>query len=182
MAKPNAAPVGMAGFGLSLWMFGMAAAGWYAHVLGMVAALAFILAGVVMVIVGILEYVQGSTLGTISFLTYGAFWLSLAYLVRHHAGISTPVFGWFFLLWAALTFAFWLASLRRELVLVLFFLALWLTFLLLALGLLGLGSVLIQISGYTALIAALSVLYAASAQSIREGSEGLLVLPVGRHM
>lgn len=177
--KANPAPLGLAGFALTTWMLSMMNAGWYpAAGIGLVLALAFAYGGLAQLVAGILEYANGNTFGTVAFFSYGAFWLSFALFAGYYGkGVPGPFVAWYLLMWGFFTFYMWLGAIKINTALNLVFLALWLTFVLLAAGAFGVGS-LTQIGGYVGLITALLAFYASAAQVINE-VHGKVVLPLG---
>ena len=71
----NPAPLGLAGFAFTTWMLSMVNAGWFsADASGLVLALAFAFGGTAQMMAGVLEFPRGNTLGTVTVLSYGAFW------------------------------------------------------------------------------------------------------------
>jgi succinate-acetate transporter protein len=178
--KANPAPLGLAGFAFTTWMLSMINAGWYpAAGMGLVLALAFAYGGTAQMVAGILEFPRGNTFGTVAFFSYGAFWWSFALLVQF-LGIDKvpPAFlGWYLFVWGVFTFYMWLATFRHDTIIQLVFLALWLTFVLLALGTWGV-TFLSKVGGYVGLITAILAFYASAAQVINESS-GRVVLPTG---
>lgn len=174
----NPAPLGLAGFAFTTWMLSMVNAGWYdANALGLVLALAFAFGGTAQMIAGVLEFPRGNTLGTVAFLSYGAFWWSFALFVAF-LGTKVPesFVGWYLFVWGVVTFYLWIGSLHTSTSVQLVFLSLCITFLLLAIGAWTGLSLARQAGGYAGLITALLAFYAAAAMVINE-SMGHTVLP-----
>jgi len=174
----NPAPLGLAGFAFTTWMLSMVNAGWYsADAMGLVLALAFAFGGTAQMIAGVLEYPRGNTLGTVAFLSYGAFWWSFALFVSFfHAKVPESFVGWYLLVWSVFTFYLWIGSLHTSTSVQLVFLSLWITFLLLAIGAWTGSGLATKIGGYAGLITALLAFYASAAMVINE-SMGHTVLP-----
>ncbi|MBB5465621.1 succinate-acetate transporter protein [Paraburkholderia sp. Clong3] len=174
----NPAPLGLAGFAFTTWMLSMVNAGWFdKDALGLVLALAFAFGGTAQMIAGVLEFPRGNTLGTVAFLSYGAFWWSFALFVAF-LGTRVPeaFIGWYLFVWGVFTFYMWIGSLHTSTSVQLVFLSLWITFLLLAIGAwTGMG-VATRAGGYVGLITALLAFYASAAMVINE-SFGHTVLP-----
>lgn len=177
--KANPAPLGLAGFAFTTWMLSMINVGWYpATDMGLVLALAFSYGGLAQIVAGILEYSNGNTFGTVAFFSYGAFWLSFALFVKFlGAGVSAPFVGWYLLVWGIFTLYMWLGAIKLNMALNLVFLALWITFFLLAAGAFG-SSSLTTIGGYFGLITAILAFYASAAQVVNE-VHGKVVFPLG---
>lgn len=153
-------------------------AGWYGPTgMGMVIALAMAYGGTAQLVAGVLEYRRGNTFGTVAFFSYGAFWWSFA-LFAHYFGASVPAafVGWYLFVWGIFTFYMWIATFRTNMALQLVFLALWVTFVLLAIGDWGMTS-MTTVGGYVGLITAIFAFYLSAAEVINEGF-GRTVLPV----
>ncbi|RKP50795.1 acetate uptake transporter [Trinickia fusca] len=175
----NPAPLGLAGFAFTTWMLSMVNAGWYsADALGLVLALAFAFGGTAQMIAGVMEFPRGNTLGTVAFLSYGAFWWSFA-LFAALLGSKVPesFVGWYLFVWGVFTFYMWIASLHTSTSVQLVFLSLWITFLLLAVGAWAGSTIATQIGGYAGLVTAILAFYASAAMVINE-SLGHTVLPM----
>ena len=130
-------------------------------------------------IAGVMEVPRGNTFGFTAFMGYGAFWWSFAlFIVFFHGKVPGAFVGWYLLLWGIFTFYMWLATFRSPRVLQLIFLALWITFLLLAAGD-GLGMPTAgHLGGYMGLITAALAFYLSAADVINE-AYGRTVLPTG---
>jgi succinate-acetate transporter protein len=161
-------------------MLSMINAGWYpATGLGLVLALAMAYGGTAQLVAGVMEYASGNTFGTVAFFSYGAFWWSFA-LFAHFFGTGVPgaFVGWYLFVWGIFTLYMWFATLRlNNRALQMVFLALWITFILLALGAWGVGG-LTTAGGYVGLITAILAFYLSAAEVIN-GAAGRTVLPIG---
>lgn len=175
----NPGPLGLAGFALTTWMLSMVNAGWFsATAIGLVLALGMAYGGTAQMIAGLLEYRRGNTFGTVAFVSYGAFWWSFALFAHYFAtGVPAAFVGWYLFMWGVFTFYMWIATLRANRALQLVFLALWITFVLLAVGSWGIAFMGI-LGGYTGLITAILAFYLSAAEVINE-SFGHTVLPIG---
>ena len=175
----NPAPLGLAGFAFTTWMLSMVNAGWYpAGSVGLVLALAMAYGGTAQLVAGVLEYKKGNTFGTVAFFSYGAFWWSFA-LYAHFfaAGVPQAFVGWYLFVWGVFTFYMWLATFRANMALQLVFLALWVTFVLLAIGNWGMAS-MGTLGGYVGMVTAILAFYLSAAEVINEAF-GRSVLPIG---
>jgi succinate-acetate transporter protein len=180
VSKANPAPLGLAGFAFTTWLLSMINAGWYsASGLGLVLPMALAYGGTAQLVAGVLEYPKGNTFGTTAFFSYGAFWWSFALFVLFFGSFHVPSYfvGWYLFVWGIFTFYMWIASFHGTTIIQLVFLALWLTFVLLAIGAWGV-SFFTTIGGYVGLITAILAFYASAAQVINE-SLGRVVLPTG---
>lgn len=177
---PNPAPLGLAGFALTTWLLSMINAGFFnGDSLGMVLACAFAFGGTAQMIAGVMEVPRGNTFGFTAFMSYGAFWWSFAlFVVFFHGKVPGTFVGWYLLLWGIFTFYMWLATFRSPRVLQLIFLALWITFFLLAAGD-GLGMPAAgHLGGYMGLVTAALAFYLSAADVVNE-AYGRTVLPIG---
>jgi succinate-acetate transporter protein len=180
MKLANPAPLGLTGFALTTWMLSMVNAGWYpATAVPLVLASAFAFGGTAQFAAGLMEMPRGNTFGFVAFCAYGAFWWSFALFVAFFASAVPHSFiGWWLLMWGVFTFCMWIGSLALNRAVQIVFLALWVTFLLLAFGdLFGL-TVLSRTGGYTGLATAVFAFYLAAAEVINE-THGRVLLPVG---
>ena len=176
----NPAPLGLAGFALTTWLLSMINAGWFsADGMNLVLAVALAYGGTAQIIAGVMELPRGNTFGATAFVSYGAFWWSFALFVLFlHDKVTAAFVGWYLFLWGVFTFYMWLASLRSARALQLIFLALWITFFLLAAGeWTGMG-ILHVAGGYVGLITAILAFYLSAAEVINE-SHQRMVLPIG---
>jgi succinate-acetate transporter protein len=176
------APLGLAGFAFTTWMLSMINAGWFsADGMGDVLALAFAYGGTAQIIAGVLEYPRGNTFGTTAFISYGSFWWSFALFIAFFASrVPEGFLGWYLFVWGVFTFYMWIGSLRTSRALQTVLLALWITYLLLAVGDWSHVTVITRIGGYTGLITAVAAFYASAAVIIND-SFGHTVLPVGEY-
>lgn len=149
--------VGYMCLALTIWMFSMTNAHWYAGFYPHATALVLPMA-VVLGIMGILAHLRARSLDAVVF--FGAaifFWSANAAMhAMGHSAAAEPVtyMGWFFGLWAAFFAYVWLGSFRSTLPRQLFLLGLWLALLAIALwGWTGLD-VFSYIGGYLGLISA----------------------------
>ncbi len=180
MKFANPAPLGLSGFALTTWLLSMVNAGWFGGVaVPLVLASAFAFGGTAQFCAGLLEFPRGNTFGFVAFCGYGAFWWSFALFVEFFENRVPAAFvGWFLFLWGIFTFFMWIGTFRANRAVQLIFLALWITFLLLALGN-WLASPKLQLAGgYTGLLTAAAAFYLAAAEVINE-TRGEVVLPIG---
>jgi uncharacterized protein len=150
--RANPAPLGLAAFALTTWVFGMVNAGWYAFAAGIaiILAVALVFGGLVEIIAGI--------------------WA------------TGPLYAWFLLLWAAVFFVVWLASFPGSLHVLLIVKALWIGFALLAIGAFSGNAVITHIGGYVELVAAVLAFYAFAAAVVNQAHGRALLPHVGQPM
>jgi succinate-acetate transporter protein len=130
-------------------------------------------------IAGVMELPRGNTFGATAFISYGAFWWSFVLFVLFlHDKVPAAFVGWYLFMWGVFTFYMWLGTLRGVRAVQLIFLALWITFFLLAAGEWTGMSGLHVAGGYVGLITALLAFYVSAAEIINEAHKRE-VLPVG---
>lgn len=76
----NPGPLGLFAFGMTTVLLNFHNAGFYEFG-SMILAMGIFYGGLAQVIAGVLEWKKGNTFGTIAFLSYGFFWLSLVGLL-----------------------------------------------------------------------------------------------------
>jgi uncharacterized protein len=183
--RANPAPLGLAAFALTTWVFGMVNAGWYAFAAGIaiILAVALVFGGLVEIIAGIWATARGDGLAATAFLSYGAFWWALVLLVVVFGmALTGPLYAWFLLLWAAVFFVVWLASFPGSLHVLLIVKALWIGFALLAIGAFSGNAVITHIGGYVELVAAVLAFYAFAAAVVNQAHGRALLPHVGQPM
>jgi succinate-acetate transporter protein len=176
----NPAPLGLAGFAMTTWLLSMINAGWFSgDAMNMVLAVALAFGGTAQMIAGVMELPRGNTFGSTAFISYGAFWWSFALFVLFlHDKVPAAFVGWYLFLWGVFTFYMWIATFKAPRALQLIFLALWITFFLLAAGEWSGSATLHMAGGYGGLITAVLAFYLSAADVINE-SHQRTVLPIG---
>ncbi|MEJ2480366.1 MAG: acetate uptake transporter [Acidihalobacter sp.] len=179
MKLANPAPLGLAGFAFTTWMLSMHNAGWFTgDAVPLVLALAYAYGGSMQILAGIMEFPRGNTFGFVAFSSYGAFWWSFALFVQFFADKVPGAFvGWYLFVWGVFTFYMWIATFRANRAVQLVFLALWITFVLLAFGI-WFAPILGKLGGYVGLVTAVLAFYLSAAEVINE-AYGKTVLPIG---
>jgi len=179
MSDFNPAPLGLFGFATTTWLLSMVNAGLMpGAAVPMVLAMAFAFGGTAQFVAGCMEVRNSNTFGFVAFCGYGAFWWTFALFVEFFAkGVPAAFVGWYLFVWGAFTFAMWIATFALNRAVFLIFLALWPTFLLLALGEWGFPA-LHTAGGYLGLLTAAFAFYLGAADVINI-THGKTVLPVG---
>jgi succinate-acetate transporter protein len=180
MKLANPAPLGLAGFALTTWMLSLVNAGFYTGAsVPMVLALAFAFGGTAQFCAGLLEFPRGNTFGVVAFCAYGAFWWSFALFVKFFAtGVPAGTVAWYLFMWGIFTTYMFIATLKLNRVLQLIFLALLVTFFVLAAGDWTGNLTIHQAGGYLGLLTATLAFYLSAAEVINE-THGTTVLPIG---
>lgn len=181
----NPGPLGLCGFALTTFILSLVNAGILSgksDVL-VVIGLAVFYGGIAQFSAAMWEFRTGNTFGATAFGSYGAFWLSFAALLIPGFGASAALgssqaVGYYLLGWTIFTGIMTLATFRINGGLVAVFVALFITFLLLALGALQGNSSLTQIGGYLGIVTAILAWYVALAGILSAASGGKWNLPV----
>jgi uncharacterized protein len=176
----NPGPLGLAGFGMTTILLNIHNAGFF-PVSAMIMAMGIFYGGISQVIAGIMEHKRGNTFGTLAFVSYGFFWMTLvATWVLPKLGMAeaTPAgfMGWFLAVWGIFSVFMTIGTLKSSKVLIFVFVTLDILFLLLAVHNWS-GSVLIgHIAGWEGLVCGSAALYLGMAEMIHE-KLGSKVLP-----
>jgi succinate-acetate transporter protein len=168
----NPAPLGLLAFGLTTVMLNLHNAGLFA--LGsMIFAMGIFYGGLAQIIAGLMEWKKNNTFGTLAFISYGFFWISLVGLiVMPKLGISDAFgkmdFLAFLSIWGLFSFVMWIITFRLSRALQVVFGLLVLLFALLILGN-ALGNIaILTIAGIEGIICGLSAMYTGLGQVMNE--------------
>lgn len=168
-------PLGLAGFGITTCILSLINAGVLsAEAMGVVLGLAVAYGGGAQILAGMWEFKKGNTFGATAFTSYGAFWIAFYLIIKAEPGAGVA---WFLLFFGILTFYLWIGTFYLNKALFSIFLALTVTFLLLAIGDFGVAG-FGTLGGWVGLITGLLALYTSAAVVINE-TAGIEVLPVG---
>jgi succinate-acetate transporter protein len=181
----NPGPLGLCGFALTTFFLSLV----NANILTgkgdifVVVGLAVFYGGIAQFAAGMWEFRSGNTFGATAFTSYGAFWLSFAALLLPGFGAAVGVasqtaIGYYLLGWTIFTGIMMLGSFRTNVATALVFIALFITFLLLAIGNLNANSNIVHIGGYVGLVTAVLAWYTALAGVLAGVSSGKINLPV----
>ena len=182
LSTASAAPLGLAGFGVTTIVFSAISAGLAPpEAMTVVIPLAFAYGGLGQIITGILEFRNGNTFGTAAYTSFGLFWWWYA-LLQWTTGagwMAAPApegIGIALLTWGLLAFGLWVATFRTSVVVWSIFLLLWVTFFLLGAASFGAGTG--TIGAWVGLVLGLEALYLSVAQIV-QAMYGRDILPLG---
>ncbi len=180
MKLANPAPLGLTGFALTTWLLSSVNAGFFDGAsVPLVLACAFAFGGTAQFFAGLAELPRGNTFGFVAFCAYGAFWWTFALFVEFFKGsVPASFVGLWLVLWGVFSIAMLIASLALNRTLQLIFLALVITFFLLAGADIYAIAVLKTYGGYMGLVTAALAFYLAAAEIINE-THGRTILPIG---
>lgn len=184
----NPAPLGLFAFALTtlvLSLYNVQAR--HITVPNVVVGLAVAMGGASQLLAGQWEFVAGNTFGATAFTSYGAFWISYALILIPSTGVAAAypntqefenAVGIYLMAWFAITFIFFIASIRTHVAFNLLFGFLWITFLLLgAASFTGKESVM-KAGGAMGIATALVAFYTGSSVLFTKQDSGLY-LPRG---
>jgi succinate-acetate transporter protein len=181
----NAAVLGLTCFGLTTVLLNLHNAGIFKMDISIL-AMGLFLGGAVQIIAGIMEYKKGNTFATTAFCAYGAFWLTLVFILWAKPYLTGPLgleasekgLAWYLALWGLFTLLMFFGTLKINRGLQVVFSTLVVLFALLAIGF-GWGSTAtIKVAGVVGIITGLAAVYVAMAELLNEMFERT-VLPIG---
>ncbi|MCM1987653.1 acetate uptake transporter [Methanococcoides seepicolus] len=178
----NPAPLGLMGFGMTTVLLNLHNAGFFG--LGVtILAMGLLYGGIAQIIAGVMEWKNGNTFGTTAFTSYGAFWLTLVFiLIAPKLGLGDAPgaieMSAYLFMWGLFTFGMFIGTFRSNRALQVVFGSLTLLFLLLAISDLTGNAAMKQFAGYEGIFCGLSAIYLAMAEIINE-KFGKTILPIG---
>lgn len=170
----NPAPLGLAGFAMTTILLNLHNAGFFSLSV-MIIGMGIFFGGIAQLIAGIMEWKQGNTFGTVAFVSYGSFWLSLVFIwVAPGFGLAAadPLSMACYLgLWGLFTFALFIGTLKGKTIGKLVFGSLTILFALLALANVTGSHAVHTIAGYEGILCGFFALYESAAIVINEKFE-----------
>lgn len=171
------AGLGLAAFALTTFVLSFANAGIIPGGGVSVLGLALFYGGIAQVIAGVWEFANKNTFGATAFTSYGAFWLAAWFLLTSGNKVDAPGVGLFFLAWGIFTLYMTFAAIKTNMVILLVFIALTLTFAFLAIGEFAGSETIHHVGGYIGIVTALLAFYGSFATVINS-TFNRVVLPV----
>lgn len=179
----NPAPLGLIAFGMTTVLLNLHNAGFFG--LGsMIMAMGIFYGGLAQVIAGIMEWKKGNTFGTVAFISYGFFWLSLVGIwvlpdIARVTPATEPSLIAYFIMWGIFTTGMFFGTLKGDLAHKFIFGSLAVLFFLLALRDIT-GSELIRtITGIEGILCGASAIYTGFGIMLNN-YYGKTVLPLGK--
>ena len=172
------AALGLGAFALTTFVLSLANANLIPAGGAAVLGLAIFYGGIGQVIAGIWEFANKNTFGATAFTSYGAFWLAAWFLLTSGIKVEAAGVGLFFLAWFIFTLYMTVAAIKTNRVVFLVFVALTLTFLLLAIGEFSGNANVHYAAGYLGIITAILAWYGSFA-TVVNSTWKRTVLPVG---
>ncbi len=174
------APLGLGAFALTTFMLSTFNAGLLPKSAEVaILGVALFYGGIAQLFAGMWEFVKGNTFGALAFSSYGAFWMSLWYLIVH-SGLakadSAKGVGIFLLAWTIFTLYMTVVASRITGLLFALFAALLVTFAFLTVGAFAAAPAITHIGGFLGLITAFVAWYASFA-GVLNGTVKRIALP-----
>lgn len=178
----NPAPLGMMGFGLTTILLNLQNVGALSAG-SVVLALGILCGGVAQLVAGLMEWRKRNTFGTVAFVGFGLFWVSLG------AMLAAPRLGFgamgdrsdmaaYLFVWGLFSVVLFVATLKMNRAVMVVFFALTLLFFLLAVADATGSARLQRIAGWEGILCGLGAIYVGAAQIVNE-VWGRPVLPLG---
>jgi hypothetical protein len=172
------AGLGLAGFGITTLILSLANSNLVPGAASGVFGMALFYGGIAQLVAGIWEFANKNTFGATAFTSYGAFWLAFWFLADTGQKLDTNAVGTFLLGWTIFTAYMTIAAVKTNMIILLVFIALTLTFLFLTIGAWGTGSdTMTHVGGYLGILTAILALYGSFATVIN-ATWKRVVLPV----
>ena len=178
----NPAPLGLMAFGLTTVLLNLHNAGIF-EMNSMILAMGIFYGGIAQIIAGIMEAKKNNTFGTVAFVSYGSFWLTLVAL------IAIPKFGWvgaasptamiaYLIMWGIFTGLLFIGTLRISRSLQFIFFTLTVLFFLLAASEGSTNTSLKLFTGYEGIVCGASAIYTGAGALLNE-IYGKTIFPLG---
>lgn len=167
----NPGPLGLFGFALTTILLNIHNAGFYG-VTTMIMAMGIFFGGFAQLLAGIMEWKRGNQFGSIAFISYGSFWLSLVFIwIAPNFGLPKPTsieMGCYLLFWGLFTLVFFLQTFNGTKVGMLLFGLLTTLFFLLAIGNFTENHNILKVAGFEGILCGLVAFYEGAACMINE--------------
>lgn len=178
----NPAPLGLMAFGLTTVLLNLHNAGIF-EMNSMILAMGIFYGGIAQIIAGIMEAKKNNTFGTVAFVSYGSFWLTLVAL------IVIPKFGWvgaaspaamisYLVMWGIFTSLLFIGTLRISRSLQFIFFTLAVLFFLLAASEDSTNTSLKSFTAYEGIVCGASAIYTGAGALLNE-IYGKTIFPLG---
>ena len=164
----NPGPLGLTGFAMSTILLNLHNAGLFGMDT-MILAMGLVMGGAIQIIVGIMEWKKNNLFGTMAFSSYGAFWISLIFLlVLPKIGMgeapSATAMGYYLSVWGIFSFGLFIATLKMNKAMVFLFGTVVVLFALLAIANFTGSQFIHKLAGFEGIICGGTALYIALAQ------------------
>lgn len=177
----NPGPLGLMGFALTTILLNIHNAGYF-PIDTMIMGMGIFFGGFAQFCAGIMEWKKGNMFGSVAFMSYGAFWLSLVFIwIGADAfGLTKPdgvSMGCYLFMWGLFTLVFFLQTLNGKTIGKLLFFSLFVLFMLLATYNFTGNATIGKIAGFEGIICGFLAFYEATALMIND-KYGKDILPM----
>lgn len=177
----NPAPLGLMGFALTTILLNIHNAGFF-PVDTMIMGMGIFFGGIAQFCAGAMEWKKGNMFGSVAFMSYGSFWLTLVFLWvgADLMGLQRPngaSMGCYLFMWGLYTFVFFIQTLNGATISKLLFFTLFVLFMLLAFTNFTGNVTLGRIAGFEGILCGSLAFYEASAIMIND-KYGRTILPM----
>ncbi|MCA5006693.1 acetate uptake transporter [Sphingobacterium bovistauri] len=167
----NPGPLGLFGFALTTILLNIHNAGFYG-ISVMIMSMGIFFGGFAQLLAGIMEWKRGNQFGSIAFISYGSFWLTLVFIwIAPIFGLPKATnleMGFYLFAWGLFTLVFFIQTFNGKTVGKILFGLLTLLFFLLAVGNFIQSDFILRIAGFEGVLCGLVAFYEASAIMINE--------------
>lgn len=177
----HAAPLGLFGFAMTTILLNLHNAGFF-PISVMIMAMGIFFGGIAQLIAGILEWKRGNNFGSIAFIAYGSFWLTLVFIwtapaIFGLAPADGPSMGSYLFIWGLFSVVFFVQTFSGHKVGIALFATLVILFWLLAAHFFTDNPLILKIAGYEGILCGSLAFYEGAAVMINE-KYGRTVLPL----
>lgn len=164
----NPGPLGLTGFALSTILLNLHNAGLFG-LDTMILAMGVVMGGAIQIMVGAMEWQKNNLFGTMAFSSYGAFWISLVFLmILPKLGMgdapSKVAMGYYLSVWGIYSFGLFIATLKMNKAMMFLFATVVILFALLAIANFTGSHLIHTIAGIEGVLCGATALYIALAQ------------------
>ncbi|EGR34721.1 hypothetical protein IMG5_002930 [Ichthyophthirius multifiliis] len=179
----NPGPLGLLGFGLTTFLLNVHNVGFYEFD-SMIMGMGIFYGGIAQLIAGIMEWKKNNLFGSIAFISYGSFWISLiGLLLLPKTGAVVAAnnnsMGTYMLIWGIFTLGMLIATLKRSnRALKILFFTLFILFMLLSIHFYAQNAILQRAAGVDGIFCGLLAIYIGIAEILNQ-TYGTIILPLG---
>ena len=176
----NPAPLGLMGFGMTTILLNLANVGLFG-ISSIIVAMGMFYGGLAQIIAGVMEFRKGNTFGTLVFTSYGAFWLTLVFIITsavERPAVTPDNAAWaaYFFIWGLFSLMMFFGTLKTNRALQTVFLSVAILFFLLTAA--HFIPQLQLVAGIEGVFCGFSAFYLSVAEILNEANKRV-ILPIG---